>query len=215
MKTTSEADRPRSILSPFKDVANILTLVGTASSALAIVAAFAGDIHLSMSLALFAVAVDWIDGVVARRAHNRASGAGEVGSFLDCFADFLSSSLAPAMIVLSLNGIGAWQAIAFTVIVLCGVIRLSYFNAFGATGDGRVQGLPIAHNIPPLAVLTPLYPFWIESGFGIVFALSTVTLSLLNVSSFYFPRGRDSIVPAVVTAVLSLAGINLLVTLLR
>ncbi|RWO40137.1 MAG: hypothetical protein EOS11_20460 [Mesorhizobium sp.] len=213
MKTTSEADRPRSILSPLQDAANSLTLGGAASSALAIVAAIAGEIHLSMSLALSAVALDWIDGIVARRAYNRTSGAGEVGPFLDCFADFLSSSLAPAMIVLSLNGIGAWQAIAFTVIVLCGVIRLSYFNAFGATGDGRVQGLPIAHNVPLLAVFTPLYPIIIGKEFGAAFALVTIALSILNVSSFYFPRGRDTILPYVMTVLFLLTGVNLLAAL--
>ncbi|RVP19091.1 CDP-alcohol phosphatidyltransferase family protein [Sinorhizobium meliloti] len=214
MKTTSKADRPRSILSPLQDAANSLTLGGTASSALAIVAAVAGDIHLSMILALFAVTLDWIDGVVARRSHNRASGAGEVGPFLDCSTDFLSNSLAPATIVLSLNGIGAWQAIAFTVIVLCGVIRMSYHNAFGFTADGRVQGLPLAHNIPLLAVLTPLYPTIIGKEFGAVFALVTVVLSILNVSSFYFPRGRDDIVPHMMIAFLLLIGVNLLVVLL-
>ncbi|AYG64373.1 CDP-alcohol phosphatidyltransferase family protein [Rhizobium jaguaris] len=215
MKVTPEADRPRSILSPLQDAANLVTLAGTAFSALAIIAAITGDIHLSMSLALFAVALDWIDGIIARRAHNRMPAAGEVGPFLDCFADFLSSSLAPATIALSLNGIGAWQAIAFTFIVLCGVIRLSYFNAFGATGDGRVQGLPIAHNIPLLAVFTPLYPIVIGKGFGVAFELVTIALSILNICSFYFPRGRDTVVPHVMTGVLLLIGINLVAGLLR
>lgn len=204
MRTIAKNARPSGMLAPLLDPANAITLLGAALSAAGTAIALSGSPHLAIALALVAVALDWIDGVVARRSKSRPIGASDVGPFIDCFADFMSSALVPAVLVIGLNGVGSWQISVLVLVLLCGTIRLSYFNAFGVTDDGKVQGLPIAHNVPILGLVFLLSPL-LGQAFAPLIAAITVLLAVLNIGSFYFPRGTDAVMPKVVLGCIILA----------
>lgn len=212
MKTVDLGNRPKGMIAPLLDFANVITLLGVIASAAAIAAAASGSPHLAIALVLIAVAIDWIDGVVARRSRHRPLGANEVGPYIDCFADFMSSALVPAVLVVTMNGLGYWQVAALMFVILTGTIRLSYFNAFGATDDGKVQGLPIAHNIPILGLFFLMQPV-LGDVFAPLTAIMTVILAALNIGAFYFPRGTDAIMPKVVLGCAALAGANIALTI--
>ena len=71
MRNISRAVRPQTILHPLFDAANALTLLGAATATAGLLAAVMGRPAWAISLALIAVAIDWIDGVVAARSARR------------------------------------------------------------------------------------------------------------------------------------------------
>lgn len=209
MKITSRSDRPSNMFAPLLDPANLITILGAALSISALHFALTSQHRIALGLTAFAVAADWIDGVVARKTPVRIKFAAQVGPFIDCFADFLSGAVVPAAILYSLVP-NTWVAFAGTLIVtLAGIIRLSYFNAFGVSDDNRSTGFPIVHNIPILAsVSLVLIPG--EPAFGIVIPMLIVFFAAMNVASFPFPRGTATATLVMTLLCLALGIANLI-----
>ena len=204
MKTTSIGDRPGHMFGTLRDTPNVMTLTGFALSMLAIFMAAQGRYDWAMVAALWAVAVDWLDGWLARRLLRRPAAQGEMGAQLDSFADLMSSGIFPAVLVASVGQFDVLYVSAALFIALAGVVRLSFFNVYGATPDGRVLGLPIAHNILVLALVV-VFRDWLEpETFVWVLATTNVALAAMNLGTFYFPRGGASAIPWIIGYVVAM-----------
>ncbi len=117
----------------------------------------AGGWHLLAAMALipFALALDILDGRIARwrRKHS------VMGRELDSLADVISFGVAPAVIAYGAGMRGLWDELVLVYFVGCGVSRLARFNVTAdelATESGKVkyfEGTPIPTSIFLVALL--------------------------------------------------------------
>ncbi|MFC1898726.1 CDP-alcohol phosphatidyltransferase family protein [Chloroflexota bacterium] len=176
-------DRPM-ILSFVKDIPNIMTLLGLCSGVLGIYFAIVGDFSLSIIAMLWAVLFDWYDGVVARLIPERRNLLKVVGAKMDSLVDVISLAVCPAVILLSYGNFGIWFFPGALVIIMAGVIRLAYFDAFGVDKDGTIAGLSL--DITPLvvALIFLLEGIMVDSTFAVILYTTIVLLSFLHVAPF-------------------------------
>jgi CDP-diacylglycerol--serine O-phosphatidyltransferase len=109
-----------------------------------------------------ALILDVLDGWVARLDRRRQS---VLGGDLDSLADVISFGVAPAVLGFTLGLRGGWDMLILTYFVVCGVSRLSRFNATAAAladeATGKVkyfEGTPIPTSILIVALLAAA--FW-------------------------------------------------------
>jgi CDP-diacylglycerol--serine O-phosphatidyltransferase len=126
---------------------------------------------LALWMMLLSVVLDVIDGKVARAIKRE----GNFGKELDSLADTVSFGVAPAVFGFSIINT-LFGNIAFTVFLLCGLIRLARFNITSLNGE--FQGMPITLN----GLIIPIMYF---AGLPLIyFPYLFILLGLLMVSSF-------------------------------
>ncbi|WP_177243704.1 CDP-alcohol phosphatidyltransferase family protein [Bradyrhizobium sp. Gha] len=189
------------------DVPNLITMGGICLSVLAISFAVKHEFELALISVLWAVVADWIDGWLSTRLRGRPKEFEELGANLDSFADLISSGIFPAILLMAVGNFGTAGVLSAVFVASAGVLRLSYFNVYGATESGKIVGLPIAHNILALTLLFLLRPFIGADSFFSFLATTNIGLGVLNVAPFFFPRGRPAYIPWIIGfAVLSTLG---------
>ena len=195
MRTTSKQDRPKNMIALLIDAPNIITILGLFLSLAAVALAIQQEYNFAIIAVLWAVIADWIDGWLASRLSQRPAAHGEIGAQLDSFADFTSSGLFPAVLIMTMGDFSFLAVAVALFLAAAGVLRLSFFNVFGTTEDGKITGLPIAHNIIVLTGLFLLRPMIESSMFFHILAATGVVLAVANVGPFFFPRGRPIVIP--------------------
>ena len=113
--------------------------------------------HLLFACGLIplALALDFLDGKVARWRHESSP----LGRELDSLSDVISFGVAPAAIAYAAGMDGFWDRVVLVYFVACGVSRLARFNvtAEGLSGDdGKVryfEGTPIPTSVVLVLVL--------------------------------------------------------------
>lgn len=139
-------------------IADFITLGNVFLGLFAIVFTITDQLHIAVILLLIAVAVDFLDGKIARITKTQ----NEFGKQLDSLADTISFGVAPTVIGFSLIQTKL-AIIAFSIFLLCGILRLAKFNIMDA--KGYYIGMPITINgiIIPLVYLFGLpsiyYPY--------------------------------------------------------
>ncbi|MDO9173189.1 MAG: CDP-alcohol phosphatidyltransferase family protein, partial [Actinomycetota bacterium] len=113
------------------DAPNLVSLAGLGSALLGVYFALLGVLPAAMIGLIWAVVLDWADGIVARRMPNRTAEQRSFGAQLDSLIDVVSFGVAPAVVLLALGSFGATFVPGAFVILATSVIRLSYFNVFG------------------------------------------------------------------------------------
>lgn len=139
----------------------ILTYIGIAFAFLGMTFALEGKSAAAMICLILAGICDLFDGVVARRC-KRDEVAKEFGIQIDSLADVVSFLALPAVLGLRLmSGIGAVRYPVILGYILCGVIRLAWFNTSAATEGTRshYDGLPVTY----CALIFPV--LWTVLGF--------------------------------------------------
>lgn len=145
-------------------LADVLTL---ANAACGVSAVFCAMLYMeSLSPAIYlaaavltpaALVFDWLDGRVARWRHTHSA----LGRELDSLADILSFGMAPATLGFAAGLRGAWDWLALSYFVCCGVSRLARYNVTAerlSEGSDKVayfEGTPI----PTTFVLTAVLAF--------------------------------------------------------
>lgn len=163
----------------------ILTYLSLCSSVFGITQVFEGRDAIAILCLLVSGICDLFDGKVARHKKDRTDQEKVFGIQIDSLADLVCFGVLPACIGYNYGfnyGLGLVSAL---LIVLCGLIRLGYFNVMEqerqkSTAENRkeYQGLPITtssiilpllflgrHNIPKIA-----YPY-VFQGFMILLAV--------------------------------------------
>lgn len=165
----------------------LLTYLGAATALLGVAFAWGGALRPAMLCLVLAGLCDLFDGVVARRCH-RSELERAFGVQIDSLVDVVSFLALPAVLCLAVAGAG-WLPGA-VVYVLCGVIRLAWFNLH-ADSEGPVDcytGLPVTYAALVLPIGYVLLaalslPGWL---FGALFP----ALALLFVLPLRLPKPR-------------------------
>lgn len=139
----------------------ILTYVGVAFAFSGIAAAFEKKLAAAMIFLAASGICDLFDGVIARRC-KRDETEKEFGVQIDSLADVVGFLALPAVLGLELmNGAGFIKYPVILGYILCGVIRLAWFNTSAAAEGTRTHydGLPVTYS----ALIFPV--LWTALGF--------------------------------------------------
>lgn len=183
---------------------DFVTMAGTCFAVTGTIFAFNLQTTFAVFCLMMAAMCDAFDGVVARRFKSLKEQ--EIyGVELDSLSDAISFGVLPMMIVLNLTTHNYITYIISVFFVLCGVIRLAYFNMLTTTKKGNGKefiGLPITAS----AIIIPLV-YFISYFFKfkhavIVFPVTLLITGILFISPFKLkkPTGREK-------AALSIIGI--------
>jgi len=117
-----------------------------------------GRFWLGAGLLPVALAMDVLDGRIARWRHE----ASPLGQELDSLADVVSFGVAPAAMGFAVGLRGGWDALCLVYFVACGISRLARYNATAARlsdSRGKVtyfEGLPIPSSLLIAGILAAL-----------------------------------------------------------
>ena len=204
-KTTAPGKPTRTILSYVKDIVNICSLAGLGCTLLAIYFLIEGVYAAAMIGMIWAVAFDWADGLIARRMTGRTGADRKFGGQLDLLIDIVSYGVTPAILILSYaNFSPAFLPVVFIMLVF-GVIRLSYFSTFGLSDDAKYTGLAIDNNSIILVFIFIFEGYFDRSVFSIILGTSGLCLAVLNVSQIKTPKLSGNPVNVALLAIYTLA----------
>lgn len=175
----------------------ILTYIGIAFAFLGMAFTLEGQPAAAIICLILAGICDLFDGVIARRC-KRDEAAREFGVQIDSLADVVGFLALPAVLGLRLmSGIGALKYPVILGYILCGIIRLAWFNTSAAEEGNRshYDGLPVTYCALIFPVLWAALGF-LESAAGslslaVIWAVAyavTAVLFILNVKVTK-PRG--------------------------
>ena len=174
------------ILSYVKDLPNICSLAGLASTVLAIYFSILGIYPAAMIGMIWAVAFDWADGLIARRMKGRTGNDSAFGGQLDVLIDIVSYGVTPAILLLSYGKFDPIFLIGAFIMLSASAIRLSYFSVFGLAGGKKYTGLALDNN-SIILVFVFLFEGAFETGtFTIIFYIVGLSLAALNVSKMWY-----------------------------
>lgn len=192
------------MLRAYKDIANLVTLLGLGFSFLGLWAAIQGRLMWALTWGLQALLCDHLDGAVARRQTGRLPSAAAIGKHLDSLVDVVSAGVLPAAILLK-SGAAPVVAPAAVALLVAAVTRLSAFEAFGLTESGRFRGVPVTYTMPVLSAGYIAAAFMNVSDRSVVLAVLALILAAGQVSAIEVPPLRGKGYPAIVVIVLVLS----------
>jgi CDP-diacylglycerol--serine O-phosphatidyltransferase len=170
------------ILSFVADRANVVTLLGLSSGVLAIFFALAQNYPAAIIAMLWAVLMDWYDGLVARAAPGRSESHKLVGVHMDSLVDLVTSTVVPAILLLSVGEFSAWFYPGALAIIMAGVLRLAYFDVFGVDKNGTIAGITIDNSPYAVAAVFLLEGFLSSDVFAAVLYTVIVVFAFLHVA---------------------------------
>jgi len=136
-----------------------LTYIGLISSVVGMSFAFAGDVQTALLCLLISGCCDMFDGKIARTKKDRTDDEKRFGIQIDSLCDVVCFGVLPALISFAAGCTAWWQIAIASLFVLCGVIRLGYFNVMEETRQKKestnrkmYSGLPITAS----AIFVPL-----------------------------------------------------------
>lgn len=176
------------ILSYIGDIPNICSLAGLGCTLLAIYFIILGVYPAAMIGMIWAVGFDWADGLIARKMKGRTGADREFGGQLDLLIDIVSYGVTPAILILSY---GEFDPIFLPVVFLmlvAGVIRLSYFSTFGLADGSKYTGLAIDNNSIILVFIFLFEGLFSAGTFSLILAACGLGLAALNVSQIKTPK---------------------------
>ena len=153
--------------------------------------AFAGAVCLLVSGFL-----DLFDGKVARTKKNRTEREKKFGMQIDSLADLVAFGVLPAAIGFAIGVNHWWQWLILALFVLCGLVRLAYFNVLeeerqateGGANTGFI-GLPITTS----ALIFPLVVIFAEDfgdWFQLIYLLCLSIVGLLFVIRIHIKKPK-------------------------
>ncbi|MCF6199239.1 MAG: CDP-alcohol phosphatidyltransferase family protein [Hyphomicrobiaceae bacterium] len=186
--SNSQEQQPKPILSYIWDLPNICSLAGLGCTLLAIYFIILGVYPAAMIGMIWAVAFDWADGLVARRMKGRTGADRIFGGQVDLLIDIVSYGVTPAILILSYGNFAPVFLPVVFVMLVFGVIRLSYFSTFGLAEGAKYTGLAIDNNSLFLVFLFLFESLFSKGMFSVILAASGLALAILNVSQIKTPK---------------------------
>ena len=179
------------ILSFVVDRANLVSLLGLASGVLAIYFALRQNFPAAIIALLWAVLMDWFDGLVARRTPERSAAHKLVGAHMDSLVDLVTSAVGPAILLLSVGNLNPWFYPGALALIMAGVLRLAYFDAFGVDANNTYAGITMDNSPLVVSGVFLLQGFLSPNVFAAVLYSTILVLAFLHVAPFR--TGRVSI----------------------
>lgn len=197
---TMDTNKQPTIISYVRDLPNLFSLAGLASTLLAIYFSILGLYYAAMIGMIWAVAFDWADGLVARKMKGRTGNDRAFGGQLDVLIDIVSYGVTPAILLMSYGKFEPIFLIGAFIILATSAIRLSYFSTFGLSGN-KYTGLALDNNSIILVFIFIFESFVSEWMFTIILYISTLVLSILNVSQIKTPKLSGNIINVYILAI--------------
>ncbi|MDC0458017.1 CDP-alcohol phosphatidyltransferase family protein [Alphaproteobacteria bacterium] len=186
LKAPNTVQKP--ILTYVKDLPNLCSLAGLGCTLLAIYFLLIEMFALAMIGMIWAVAFDWLDGLVARKMKGRTGTDKEFGGQLDLLIDIVSYGVTPAILILSYSNFNPYFLLVTFIMLVFGAVRLSYFNTFGLSNDEKYTGLAIDNNSIIFVFLFMFSEYFDRETFSIFLGASGLLLAILNVSPIKTPK---------------------------
>ena len=114
------------MLAHLVDAANLITLGGLAISFFACWAGLLGRPSLALALAALAIVIDNVDGWMARRIVGRNQAFEHFGRHLDCYADYISKGIFPALYLLTATDFQVASVPVALIYLMAIAVRYSY-----------------------------------------------------------------------------------------
>ena len=191
----------KSILSFIKDLPNICSLMGLVCSILAIYFMFIGIYQIAMIGMIWAVGFDWADGIIARKIQNRTKEEKIFGGQLDLLIDIVSYGIAPAILILSFSNFNPLFLLPALIMLIFGVMRLSYFSTFGLSEEAKYTGLAIDNNSIVLVFIFIFSGYFDKIVFSVLLGIVGVFLAILNISDIKTPKLSGSPVNVLILSI--------------
>ncbi len=174
------------------DKSVLLSYIGVLSAGVGIILSFNGYISYAMICLIVSAICDLFDGKVARMCKTRDEMSKEYGKELDSLCDVVSFLVLPLSIVIAMaKNVNALWFIGLPLYVMCGVIRLSWFNSVTAKEE-KIKfytGVPVTY----IALLLPLL-YSIDLIFKInfvqVYIIALLVSAVLFVSNIKIPKPK-------------------------
>lgn len=180
-------------------LADLFSLANALCGILSVIVLLQGQTQLSAQLLLLAVVFDSVDGYVARNFGNNDISHVVFGETIDSLADVVSFAVAPSIILYIISGVN-YIIIPVILIVLCGILRLTRYNALLYNYNQPVQtfvGLPI-----PVVSFT-LAGLILADYINMIFLfILMIIISILMISDISYPKVKEKrmlIVVAIIT----------------
>jgi len=171
-----------------------LSLAGLACSTLAIYFSILGIYEAAMIVMIWAVAFDWLDGIVARKIKKRTKSSSSFGGQLDVLIDIVSYGVAPSILLLSYGEYEPAFLVGAFIILSATALRLSYFSTFGLSNGSRYIGLAMDNNNIVLVFIFLFEGFFNTEIFSIILYVCLLSLSVLNVSQINTPKLSGNVI---------------------
>ena len=132
---------------------------------------------------ILSVVCDMFDGKVARKIKNRTEQEKEFGVQIDSLADIVAFIVIPSLTLYGLGLNQVYQLILISLYVVCGVIRLAYFNVAMSDKDKAIKvytGLPVPVSVLIFGIVWMLAKFipFVDSNQVIILTILLVKLKL-------------------------------------
>jgi CDP-diacylglycerol--serine O-phosphatidyltransferase len=192
-------DSPGRLADFLVDAPNLVTLGGLAVGLGALGLVVQERFGAALCLALGAILIDQLDGRLALNRPDRTPAVRAFGAHLDCYADFVSKGVFPALMLLTLGAFfPVFWLIAGTHLTVI-AIRYSYEFVPGAPR----RGLSPDYSILVFALLYLASPRWGSVYPGILAAVM-IAMAGLNLAPFNPPKLRGLGLTAFVVSSLTL-----------
>eukprot|EP00919_Chromeraceae_sp_WS-2016_P021370 GHVR01050472.1.p1 GENE.GHVR01050472.1~~GHVR01050472.1.p1 ORF type:complete len:218 (-),score=11.17 GHVR01050472.1:99-752(-) len=193
------------VISYIWDLPNICSLAGLLCTVIAIYFIILGAYSAAMIGMIWAVAFDWADGLIARRMKGRTGADSQFGGQLDVLIDIVSYGVTPALLLLSYGEFDPIFLPGAFLMLVAGVIRLSYFSTFGLADGSKYIGLAIDNNSIALVFLFLFEGLISAEAFAIILYATGLGLAALNVSQISTPKLSGKPINVALLAVYTLA----------
>lgn len=169
----------------------ILTYVGVAAAAVGIVFAVEDMLSAAMIALVCAGICDLFDGVIARRC-KRDRAEQEFGVQIDSLADVVDFLALPAVLGLKLaDGAGIAKYPFLLGYILCGIIRLAWFNTSAAESvRTHYDGLPVTYAALIIPVTYAVLGFFPQFNAGVIWTAEFAAMAVLFILNVKIAKPR-------------------------
>ncbi|MBO4396843.1 MAG: CDP-alcohol phosphatidyltransferase family protein [Eubacterium sp.] len=160
----------------------IVTYIGVALAVCGMVFSFNGYFEYSILCLALAGACDTFDGKIARSMKNRTEEMIIFGVQIDSLCDMVCFGVTPAVIAYNIGLQKPWGIAIEILFVICGAIRLAYFNVMeemkkkdpntDPNAPKYFRGLPITTITIIFPVVFLFYPYVTHEVFSLILAIS-------------------------------------------
>lgn len=172
-----------------------MTYLSLASGSCGIYFALSGNPSVAVICLLFSGFCDMFDGRIARTKTDRTENEKAYGIEIDSLTDLVCFGVLPVAIGYSIGMTSGWFVPIFVIFILCGMIRLAYYNVLELerqsveteSTNKFFWGLPITTSsiIFPIAYL---FKETMHGGFVTFYAVVMSVTALLFVSKVMIPK---------------------------
>ncbi len=193
---SDKTDKKRKFLLGYWNYTVILTYIGMLFGFTGILKSFSGKPNQAIACLMIAGFCDLFDGAIASTKKDRTTSEKMFGIQIDSLSDLICFCVLPAILVFSITPQSLPVQIMSGYFVLCGLIRLSFFNVDEAERQAQTTeprrfflGLPVTMSavfLPMVYAIVILAPFLSE----IFLSIALVIIGTLFLTPFELGKPR-------------------------